>query len=194
MNKVEFIEILEGNSRNYSNRPILVEAILINPNWITLLLDKMNLLDEKESNFAARILELSCKVNLNLILPYLNNFMLILPNLKHDGSIRSSAKIIELIMIQLFIKSNPIFVEKLNLEYLNKCTEFCFDWILNKNATAIHVHSIYSLYLLGSKFDWIHNELVQNIEKNLSHGSVGYQNRAKKILIAIRTNKLFKLY
>lgn len=194
MNKTHFIDQLEGNSRDYANRPILVGAILTNPHWIAVLLDKMTLPQQKEADFTSRILELVCKKKLKLILPYLNDFLMLLPILKYDGSIRASAKIVELIMIEYFIKINSCFIEKLNSKSLEKITEICFDWILLKNATAIQVHSIYALYLLGFEFDWIHFELVQNIEKNLPHGSVGYQNRAKKILMAIKSNKPFKLY
>lgn len=194
MDKAHFIKILKRDARDYSNRPILVDSILKNPDWIEILLEDITESEQNELDFNARILELLCKSDSKLILPYLDIFISVISNLKKPASIRASAKIIELLMVEYFVKFNPIYHEKINNQDLEKLTECCFDWILTNKSTAIQAHSMYCLYLLGSEFDWIHAELIQNLEKNIQFGSTGYQNRAMKIINAIKTNKLLKLY
>ena len=64
--------------------------------------------------------------------------------------------------------------------------------ILNKSI-AIQAHSMYALYLLGIKYNWIHPELALIIEKDIPNGSTGYKNRGRKVLKAIETNTRLKL-
>ena len=193
MDKKSYMQILASGVRDYDNRPLLTEATLKNPTWVLILLENISDIENKDSHFSARILELTCKNKLSIVLPYLDHFVKILSSLELDGSIRASAKIIELLCVEYFIKYTPQYIEKLNVEYLELFTENCFDWMISDKAIAIQAHSMYSLYLLGEKFEWIHTELIENIEKNLPTGSTGYQNRGRKIIKAITTNKLFKL-
>jgi len=194
MDKVRFRHVLDSDSRDYSNRPLLVDAVLEHPEWIMIVLEKMSAINNKNSDMSARVLELACKEDLRLIFLCLDDFSILISKLKLDGSIRASAKIIELLMVEYFIKLNPIYIKKLTLNHLEQFTESCFDWMITDKAIAIQAHSMYSLYLLGTKYNWIHIELVQNIERNLPQGSTGYQNRGKKIINAIKTDRVLKLY
>lgn len=194
MDKARFRQVLDSDSRDYSNRPLLAEAVLKHSDWILILLKKMSNVENKNSDMSARVLELVCKKDLSLIFLCLEDFSTMISKLKLNGSIRASAKIIELLCVEYFIKFNPIYIEKLTSNHLNQFTESCFDWMITDKAIAIQAHSMYSLYLIGIKYDWIHTELVQNIDRNLPQGSVGYQNRGKKIINAIKTDKILKLY
>jgi len=194
MGKFRFIQILASDSRDYNNRTLLTNTILENKGWLTILLDNMGVVNNKNSHFSVRIFELVCKKDLSILLPYLDRFVEIIPTLKLDGSIRSSAKIIELLTVEYFIKYNPMYTRNLNIKHLEQFTETCFDWMITDKPTATQAHSMYSLYLLGTKFDWIHSELVENIEQNLPSGSTGYINRGRKILKAVHTKSILKLY
>ncbi len=193
MDKTQFIKILAGDSRDYSNRPILTNAVLEHRDWVSILLENMSYVQDENSNFSARILELVCKKDLSIVLPYLDVFSNLISKLKLDGSCRASAKIIEMLVVQYFIKINSNYVNSLSIEFLEKFTERCFDWMIADRAIAIQAHSMYALYLLGLKFDWIHPELILHIERNLPNGSTGYQNRGRKVIKAISTKKLLKL-
>jgi len=194
MDKAHFTRILNSDSRNYSNRPLLAAAVVEHPDWIFIVLENMSDIENKNSDMSARVLELACKQDLKLLFLCLDEFANLIPELKLDGSVRASAKIIELLCSEYFVKFNSIFINKLTDSHLEQFTESCFEWMISDKAIAIQAHSMYSLYLLGSKFDWIHTELVHTIERNLPHGSAGYQNRGKKIIKAIKTDKLLKLY
>ena len=193
MDKEQFIHILASDARDYSNRPLLTQTVLEHRTWVSILLDNMRCVEDENSNFSARVLELACKKELSVIIPYLNTFGGLLSKLQFDGSCRASAKIIEMLCVQYFIKINPNYIDTLNHELFEQFTERCFDWMITNRAIAIQAHSMYSLYLMGLEFDWIHAELFLQIERNLPHGSIGYQNRGRKIIRAISTQKLLKL-
>ncbi len=197
MDKARFIETLHSDSRDYNDRKLLVNAILQRNEWVEILLEDIKEVDNKQSNLSIRILELACKVDLLLILPYLDEFCILLPTIKFDGVTRSSAKLIELLMIHYFIKKDATYLYELNNLHLEQFAESCFDWMIADRAIAIQAHSMYSLYLLGTKFNWIHTELKDNILRKLPiTSSMGYQNRGKKIIDAIlnTSEKLLTLY
>ena len=194
MDRQQFISILKSDSKLLEHRKILVNAVLGHPNWIAVLLNDIRNTNDRQSNFSARILELTCKQgHLALIIPYLDEFCLLLPKIKLDGVVRAAAKIIELLTVEYFIKKNAFYIENLPSKHLEQFTETCFDWMITNRAIAIQAHAMYSLYLLGSKFDWIHQELALTIEKNLPNGSTGYKNRGRKVLKAIATGNRLKL-
>ncbi len=194
MDKIKFIQILKSDSKLLKHRTILVDAVLNNHDWLVVLLNDISNTNDKQSNFSARILELVCKQgNLELIIPYLDKFSLLLPKIKFEGVIRSSAKIIELLTVNYFIKKDPLYIKKINSRHLEQFTESCFDWMISNKSIAIQAHSMYSLYLLGTKFDWIHPELALIIEKDIPIGSTGYKNRGRKVLKAIETKTRLKL-
>jgi len=197
MDKTAFIEVLDSDDRDYRNRLPIVHHVLNHREWIAIILSHMNDITNKNSNFSARILELSCKKDLSIILPYLDTFCELLPRLQLDGALRASVKIIELLSVEYFIKMNPVYREALQVAHLEQFTERCFDCMISDKAVAIEAHSMYALYLIGTKFDWIHAELKETIHRRLTEtASVGYQNRGKKVIEAILDNsgRLLKLY
>ena len=197
MDKARFIETLQSDSRDYNDRKLLVNAVLQRNEWVEILLEDMKEVDNKQSNLSIRILELACKVDLLIILPYLDEFCILLPTIKFDGVTRSSAKLIELLMIHYFIKKDPTYIYELNNLHLEQFAESCFDWMIADRAIAIQAHAMYSLYLLGTKFSWIHPELKDNLLRKLPiTSSMGYQNRGEKIIDAIlnTSEKLLTLY
>ncbi len=94
MDKARFIETLHSDSRDYNDRKLLVNAILQRNEWVEILVEDIKQVDNKQSNLSIRILELACKVDLLLILPYLDEFCILLPTIKFDGVTRSSAKFV----------------------------------------------------------------------------------------------------
>ena len=110
MDKQNFLDILELDSLKLKYREPLVKACLINTSWISLLLSNMKNVDHENSNFSARILKLSCKENLEIIIPYLDIFCELLIKVKLNGVKRACSKTCELLMIEYFIKNNHKFI------------------------------------------------------------------------------------
>lgn len=193
MDKQKFLDILDLDSKKLKYRDQLVNACLINTSWATLLLANMKNINNEKSNFSARILELSCKENLEIIIPYLNTFCELLKKVKLNGVIRVCSKICELLMVEYFIKNNHKFIYSITNDHLEKIIEAGFIWMITDQQIAIQVYTMQTLYLLGIKYDWIHDELAIVIERNIPSGSTGYQNRGRKILKAIETGIFVKL-
>jgi len=193
MNRVRFVEILEKTSNKLEYRDLLVNACLQNPQWVTILLNNMEQIEGDYSNFSARILELTCKENLEIIIPHLNRFCELLSKAKLNGVVRACAKLCELLMIEYFTKNNYHFKNTITNEHLKKMIEAGFDWMITDQKIAVQAYTMQTLYLLGAKFDWIHFELALIIEKNIPTGSTGYKNRGRKVLKAIKTNTRLKL-
>ena len=192
MDRSTFSQLLLNNQQKLKYLDQLVVACLDN-NYVSILLDNLAKFDDEDSNFSARILELSCKIKLEIIIPYLDAFCDVLTKVKLNGVVRACAKICELMMIALFVKNDVYFKRSFNNDHLEKIVEAGFNWMISDQKIAVQVYTMRTLYLLGSKYDWIHHELVLIIEKNIPNGSTGYKNRGRKIIKAIETNTALRL-
>jgi len=193
MDKVTFIKILEEGSHKLEYRDVLVKACLENTSWISILLNNMRSIHDENSNFSARTFELVCKKNLAVIIPHLDTFFELLPIVILDGVTRPCSKICELLMIEYFSKCNDQFLNSITTIHQEKIIEAGFDWMITNKPIAIQAYTMQTLYLLGTKYDWIHKELALLIEKDIPTGSTGYKNRGRKVLKAIETNTRLKL-
>lgn len=194
MDKASFKQLLKKRSRRVADVEQLLSAVFNTIAFVVVLIENISDIENEDTKYDARILELATKKDNKVILPYVDEFCTLIKIIKYDAPIRACAKIIELLCVQYFVKLNPIYHDSLTATHLEKFTEACFDWMIADKATAIQAHSMYSLYLLGHKFDWIHPELIETINKSLPHGSIGYQNRGKKVIRAIEKGILLKLY
>lgn len=193
MDKTTFIKIIESDTQKLKYRDILVNACLKNTSWASFLLTDMKSVNNDNSYVSARILELSCKENIDIILPYLDLFCELLKKVKLNGVIRVCSKICELLMIEYFIKNNHKIMNSLQNEHLEKIIEAGFIWMITDQPIAVQAYTMQTLYLLGTKYDWIHNDLAMIIERNIPTGSTGYKNRGRKVLKAIETDTYLKL-
>jgi len=193
MDKTTFLKIIQSDTQKLKHRDILVNACLKNTSWASFLLTNMKSVDNENSNVSARILELSCKENIEIIIPYLDFFCELLNKLKLNGVIRVCSKICELLMIEYFVNKNRKIMNSLQNEHLEKIIEAGFIWMITDQKIAVQAYTMQTLFLLGTKFDWIHNELAIIIEKNIPTGSTGYKNRGRKVLRAIETSTNLKL-
>jgi len=193
MDKTTFIKIIESDTQKLKYRDILVNACLKNTSWASFLLTDMKSVNNDNSYVSARILELSCKENIDIILPYLDFFCELLKKVKLNGVIRVCSKICELLMIEYFIKNNHKIMNSLQNEHLEKIIEAGFIWMITDQPIAVQAYTMQTLYLLGTKYDWIHNDLAMIIERNIPTGSTGYKNRGRKVLKAIETDTYLKL-
>ena len=189
MNQITFTSILENDKDRLKYRNKLVLATLKNPQYVEILLTSMEVIGGENSTFSSRTLELACKEKLGLIIPYLDKFSELLPKVKQGAVIRACAKICEILIINYFNN----FPEVLKEKHLEKIIEAGFDWMISDQKTAVKAYTMQTLYLLGTKYDWIHPDLVINIEKDIPTATIGYVNRGRKIIKAIETKTRLKL-
>ncbi len=193
MNQSKFITILENDKDRLKYRDKLVIATLNNPKWVEILLTNMEAIEGEHSTFSARILELACKDKLGIVVPYIDKFCELLPRVKQGAIIRACAKICELLIPGYYTKYNIGYLSVLKENHLEKIVEAGFDWMITEQKTAVKVYTMQTLYLLGTKYKWIHSELVSIIEKDMPTATIGYVNRGRKIIKAIKTNTKLKL-
>lgn len=193
MDRSTFIFILENDSDRLKHRDELVLATLKNPKFVNILLTNMENIENENAAFSSRILELACKEKLGIIVPQLDTFCDLLPKVRHGAVIRCCAKLCELLALAYFRKNDIGFSSVLEEHHLEKIIEAGFDWMITDQKTAVKAYTMQTLYLLGTKYDWIHPELVLNIEKDIPTATIGYVNRGRKVIKAIETKTKLKL-
>ena len=129
---------------------------------------------------AAWVLEWICRENPELILKQTEEFTRNLENIVPDGSIRSAAKICEIISI--LWRKKPEKTPPEASEFRNRIVSACFKWLIGDFSKAAQAHSMQALYNLGHTESWIHHELKAELIQKYPSGSAGYKARARKIL------------
>ena len=194
MDEIKFKRLIQKRSRNRQDAEILLAMIVDDNQYVSVLIDAISNGTTEDAIYNARILELAMKLENRVILHHLDPFCSLIHRIEIDAPIRAFAKIIELLCVEFFIKFNPIHRDCIQPEHLEQFTEACFDWMIANKATAIQAHSMYALYLLGQDIKWIYPELIETINRNMPDSSIGYQNRGRKIIQAIKSGDLLKLY
>jgi hypothetical protein len=175
-NKLQYID------HSKENRSRLSKEVLNNQTLLPDLMEICLINDDKTSIKAYWVLEYSCKNSIEIIIPFLDDFIENLHKVNFDSSKRPVAKICELIC-EFYSKNELTPIKKvLTNVHINKISEACFDWLISNEKVAVKAHAMRSLFLLGKKFDWIHPELKQVLEQGFSTHTAAYKARARHIL------------
>jgi len=164
-----------------AHRPIrdeLSAEALANPNLLRELFDLALNTADKYHHKACWILELVLGANISLLEFELAHFCNNLPNYKHEGALRSVAKIC-MFAVQHHQKSNAF----LNDAQLQQITEAAFDWLINPNGkVATKAYAMRTLYFTGKQTDWIYPELTRILAEDTVKHTAAYKAAAKDIL------------
>ena len=123
MDKQIFIERLNLDSKKSKDKDFLIDLCHKNPNYSSILLSNMGKINNENSNFSARILEITIKENIEVIIPYLAIFCDLLNKVSFNSTIRSCSKIYELLMIEFFIKKNLKIIPSIQNKDLEKIVD-----------------------------------------------------------------------
>lgn len=134
--------------------------------------------NDKAHHNACWILELICERKLKLIVPYLDGFCDVLPKLKNDSAIRTMSKIC-LFIAKSNHRSNGI---KLTQMQETQLLETCLDWLIGDEKVATKATTIKTLFVLGKKYDWVHDELKTILQQGYSEHSAAYKAVTRNIL------------
>jgi len=176
---------LSNIDHSQKKRARLANDLLNNPDLTPGLLDIAFDVEDPVSIKACWVLEFAARDDLNFLLPHADYFVYHLQYLKNDSAIRPMAKICELLMTSYF-KNDEVLTEKyLNEDHLEHLCTVCFDWLIGSYQVAIQVFSMSSLYYLGNRFHWIHEELKLVLQQGYENGSAAYKARARHVLTKI---------
>ena len=86
--------------------------------------------------------------------------------------------------ICLFIAKSNHRSNGINLTQLQETQilEACLDWLIGDEKVATKATSIKTLFVLGKKYDWVHNELKTIIQQGYSENSAAYKAVTRNIL------------
>ncbi len=102
--------------------------------------------------------------------------------LSHESAIRPVSKVI-LVLIEASDKNKTIVLSEQNCQDL---IEINFDWLINDSKVATKAYAMRSLYILGKKTDWIHQELKTILLKDFGNHTAAYKAVSKQILKKIK--------
>ena len=123
-------------------------------------------------------LELVCEKKLKLFAPYLDQFCEVLPQLKDDSAIRPATKIC-LFLAKSNHRKNGI---SLTHEQEHSLIEALIDRLIQNEKVAAKVYAMRALFVLGKKYNWVHDELKIIIEQDYANHSAAYQAATRNLL------------
>jgi hypothetical protein len=167
-----------------ASRTLVAQEILENPSLFEELVSICFLPTDKNNHRACWILEFVSYEELFWLQPHVDFFFSNLKILKNESSIRSIAKVLQLLVKSHYQKDRNSIV--LSEENLQDSIEASFDWLINDIKVATKAYSIRTLYLLGNHYDWIHPELKIILDKDYSDHSAAYKAVAREVLKKIK--------
>ena len=156
--------------------------VLKNQKLIPKLLDIVFMVDDKISIKAAWVLEYLCSYDINVIVPYLDQFTENLRTIHQDAAVRPMAKICERIAISYCSKEKELMQSALSPSHIERIVETCFDYLIEDEKVAPKAFSMNTLFLFGKTNDWVHPELISIIERDYPTQSAGFKARARHVL------------
>jgi len=183
---LEQLNNIENAKRD--NRQRVSNIVSEQPDLIAPLVEITFDIENKVSIKAAWILEWICTHNdLNLILPYLDEFTQKIGSLHFDSAIRPCAKICEHLAVAFTGKKESLVKEGLKMHHIDQIVETGFDWMITPQKIAVRAYTMTSLFLFGTLKgkEWVHPELEHLIRTKIIHESKGCKARGRHILESI---------
>ena len=170
------------------NRLKNAKMVLNDISLLPLLLNVLFKVDDKVSCKAAWVLEFVCIENIEVIIPYLDEFTENISKVYLDSAVRPVAKICELLVKAYYSKQDNNLKKSLKSVYQERIIETCFDWMITNQKVAVKAFAMSSLYLLGQDNDWVHPELIMILERDFNSESAAFKARTRHILKKIKTS------
>ena len=179
MTKEMLNEALNYVNHSREKRLEMAKLMLGNPHLIAPLMEIAFDIKNPISFRACWVMEFTAKQKLEYLFPHLDVFVAHINHLQKDSAIRPMAKICEYLILSYFSKTKNSTQEVVTEMHLEKITACCFDWLIGEYKVAAKAYAMTSLYLLGTKYDWVHPELQLVLEQNYPQGSAAYKARAR---------------
>jgi hypothetical protein len=167
-----------------ASRNRMSNLILNNPVLHHELLKIAFSIDDSISCKACWVIEFSSSKEIDWIFPYLDSFIPQLSKVYRDTAIRPLSKVCMLLLQHHFTKNNTLNI--LNETHLKDLVALTFDWLITNQKVAAKAHAMHSLYLLGTKYDWIHADLKMVLEKDYHAHTAAYKAKARHTLVRIK--------
>ncbi len=179
MTKTELLAELSVINATRVNRLRVANLVLENRGNFKTLLEIVFDVNTKISIKAAWILEFVCKEKMIWLSEHLVYFTKNISKVHYGSAVRPIAKVLEMLVTEQHKNST---LSEIGSENIERIIETTLDWMISKHKIAVKVYSMQTLYYIGLKESWIHNELKEILIQNIPNESIGYQARARKII------------
>jgi hypothetical protein len=169
-----FYKRIEESTAHRLNREFIRDYVLQNPEKLQYLIEIALHEKDKIHIKACWSLELIFEIKLELILPFLDDFLAKIGQFKDDSAIRPISKIC------MFLSKSKTIQLSENQE--TKIIETCLDWLIQDKKVATKAYSMITLYNFGKKYPWINEDLKTILSQDYFKHSAAYQAAAKDIL------------
>ncbi|WP_262318892.1 hypothetical protein [Flavobacterium odoriferum] len=123
-------------------------------------------------------LDLVCEKKLKQFVPYIEDFCSVLPKINDDSALRPVTKI-AFFLVKSNHRKNGI---SLTQQQEHNLIEALIDRLIQDEKVAAKVYAMKALFVLGKKYDWVHEELKTIIEQDYSNHSAAYQAATRNLL------------
>jgi len=182
LNRKEFYDALESMNHSRERRGFFANLIYNQQITIPQVLEVLQETHTKHDHKAAWALEVVCKEKLPLLLPFIDEFIDLLPRIHHDATLRPLAKICESLILAYYHQHDTLVKRHLYKIARQKISEVCLDWMITEQKVAVKAYAIICLFHLGKEFDWIHPELKNILERDYHVQSAAFRARARMVL------------
>jgi len=169
-----FYKRIEESTAHRLNREFIRDYVLQNPEKLQYLIEIALHEKDKIHIKACWSLELIFEIKLELILPFLDDFLAKIGQFKDDSAIRPISKIC------MFLSKSKTIQLSENQE--TKIIETCLDWLIQDKKVATKAYSMITLYNFGKKYPWINEDLKTILSQDFFKHSAAYKAAAKDIL------------
>ncbi len=169
---MDFITQLKAETSR-RNIDLVVQAVMEHPEEFDNLYQLIYSDIPRIPNIAAWALEKCVEQNPAFLAPYIHEVIDFLPQIRYSGLRRSLTK-------------SLTFCE-IPEERLGELLDICLGWLQDpKIKTAVKIYSMQILLDIARKEPDIRFELIPVIESQLDYNTVGFENRGKKTIKALR--------
>lgn len=173
-----YYQTIANSTAHRKSRDDNKDFIFSQPDYLPDLLQISYNTTDKNHHKACWILELIFEEQLELILPYLDDFCKNLKYYTSDSAIRSLSKIC------LFLaQSKTLKLTEIQEEHI---IEACLDWLIQTDKAANAAYSMRALYHFGKKHPWINEELKLILSREFENQTPGYRFAVKDVLKRLR--------
>ena len=123
-------------------------------------------------------LDLVCEKKLKQFVPYIEDFCSVLPKINDDSALRPATKI-AFFLVKSNHRKNGI---SLTQQQEHNLIEALIDRLIQDEKVAAKVYAMKALFVLGKKYDWVHEELKTIISQDYSNHSAAYQAATRNLL------------
>lgn len=187
MTENELLNILNGKRRDKDGILNLARTLENHPHLIGTILVAVAEQDKSRETFnACWAFDHLMRKKPVYLLPFMDEFITLLPTLTWETNMRPLARVLEGINEAFFKFKDPAFIKIVTEEHQNIMLDVCFDWLIGQHKVATKVFAMTSLFYLGEKFDWVRPELKSVVEQQIATGSAGFKSRGGKILFELK--------